>query len=173
MSWTTGVQFLAATIFSPPCPDRHWRLPSLLSKGYQGLFPWGWSGRSVKLTAHLHLVPRSRMRGAIPPLLQHAFTAWCSVKAQRQPYLYLSLLHNKSLSSIIPCLFRAFVFICIKYPPEQISKFISTNTCPTYIGTIGPTSMLGGSLVTTAWRVVTLRMEGSPPGTEGSCEYIE
>jgi hypothetical protein len=32
------------------------------------LFLWGWSGRSVKLTTHLHLVPRSRMRGAIPPL---------------------------------------------------------------------------------------------------------
>jgi hypothetical protein len=33
--------------------------------------------------------------------------------------------------------------------------------------------MLGGSLVTTAWRVLRLRMEGSPAGTEGSCEYIE
>jgi hypothetical protein len=28
----------------------------------------GESGRGVKLTTHLHLVPRSRMRGAIPPL---------------------------------------------------------------------------------------------------------
>jgi hypothetical protein len=34
-------------------------------------------------------------------------------------------------------------------------------------------AMLGGSLVTTAWRVLRLRMEGSPPGREGSCEYIE
>jgi hypothetical protein len=34
-------------------------------------------------------------------------------------------------------------------------------------------SMLGGSLVTTAWRVLRLRMEGSPPVAEGSCEYIE
>jgi hypothetical protein len=34
-------------------------------------------------------------------------------------------------------------------------------------------SMLGGSLVTTAWRILRLRMERSPPGTEGSCEYIE
>jgi len=33
--------------------------------------------------------------------------------------------------------------------------------------------MLGVSLVTTAWRDITLRMEGSPPVTEGSCEYIE
>jgi hypothetical protein len=29
------------------------------------------------------------MSGAIPPLLQYAFMAWCSVKAQGQIYLYL------------------------------------------------------------------------------------
>jgi hypothetical protein len=34
-------------------------------------------------------------------------------------------------------------------------------------------SMLGGSLVTTAWRVLRLRMEESPPVTEGSSECIE
>jgi hypothetical protein len=33
--------------------------------------------------------------------------------------------------------------------------------------------MLGGFLVTTAWCVLRLRMEGGPPGTEGSCKYIE
>jgi hypothetical protein len=30
-----------------------------------------------------------RMSGAIPPLPQYAFMAWCSVKAQGQLYLYL------------------------------------------------------------------------------------
>jgi len=43
------------------------------------------------LTTHLHLVPRSRMRGAIPPLLHYAFMAWFLVKAQGQLqpfYLY-------------------------------------------------------------------------------------
>jgi hypothetical protein len=29
--------------------------------GTGGLFPWVYSGRGVKLTTHLHLVPRSRM----------------------------------------------------------------------------------------------------------------
>jgi hypothetical protein len=38
------------------------------------------------LTTHLHLVPRSRMRGALLPLPQYAFMAWCLVKAQGQLY---------------------------------------------------------------------------------------
>jgi hypothetical protein len=33
--------------------------------------------------------------------------------------------------------------------------------------------LLGGFLVTTAWRVLRLRMEETPPGMEGSCEYIK
>jgi len=33
----------------------------------------------VKLSTHLHLVPRSRMRGVINPLPQYAFM-WCLVK---------------------------------------------------------------------------------------------
>jgi hypothetical protein len=43
----------------------------------------------VKLTIHLHIVPRSRKRVIIPPLPQSAFVMWCSVKAQEQLYLYL------------------------------------------------------------------------------------
>jgi hypothetical protein len=34
----------------------------------------------VKLIARLHLVPRSRMRGAIHPLHLYAFKTWCSIK---------------------------------------------------------------------------------------------
>jgi hypothetical protein len=34
----------------------------------------------VKLTTYLHLVPRSRICGAIPPLPQYAFIAWYLVK---------------------------------------------------------------------------------------------
>jgi len=41
-------------------------------------------------------VPRSRMPAAVPPLLQHAFMAWCLVKkkADRQLYLYFTSLYN-------------------------------------------------------------------------------
>jgi len=41
----------------------------LLSDGHRGLFPWEVSGQFMKLTTHLHPMPRSRMRGAIPPFL--------------------------------------------------------------------------------------------------------
>jgi len=34
----------------------------------------------VKLTIHLHIVPRSRKRVIIPPLPQSAFRVWCSVR---------------------------------------------------------------------------------------------
>jgi len=34
-------------------------------------------------------------------------------------------------------------------------------------------AILGGSLVTTAWRVLRLRMERIPPSSEGSSEYTE
>jgi len=38
----------------------------------------------VKLTTHLHLESRSRMRGAIPLLPQNAFMAWCLAKKKAQ-----------------------------------------------------------------------------------------
>jgi hypothetical protein len=38
------------------------------------------------------------MSGAIPPLLQYAFTAWCSVKAQGQLYFYLLANHSNKFA---------------------------------------------------------------------------
>jgi hypothetical protein len=75
---------------SPLRPDRLWDPPSLLANEYQGLFSWGYSDRGVILTTHLHLVPRSRMCGATPPLPQNTSMAWCLVKAQRQLYLFFN-----------------------------------------------------------------------------------
>jgi hypothetical protein len=49
---------------------------------------WG-----VKLTTHLHLEPRSRMRGAIPPLPQNVFMAWCLVKHRDNFTILLLLAH--------------------------------------------------------------------------------
>jgi hypothetical protein len=41
-----------------------------------GSFPGGKAGRGVMLTTHPHLVPRSRKRGAIPPLPPNAYMAY-------------------------------------------------------------------------------------------------
>jgi hypothetical protein len=43
--------------------------------------------RGVKLTAHLHLLPRSRMLVTIPPLPQYIFMARCWVKAQGKSWV--------------------------------------------------------------------------------------
>jgi hypothetical protein len=60
-----GVRLLVgARVFSSPQrPDRFWGPPSLLYNGYRRHF-----GRGVKLTTHLELVPRSKIRGSIHPL---------------------------------------------------------------------------------------------------------
>jgi hypothetical protein len=42
--------------------------PRLLSNEYRGFFPRGYSGRGVKLTTHLQLVPRPRICGSIHSL---------------------------------------------------------------------------------------------------------
>ena len=57
---------------SPKRPDRIWDPPSILFSGYHGSF-MGYSGHGVKLTTVLQLLPRLRMRGALP--LPYAFMA--------------------------------------------------------------------------------------------------
>jgi hypothetical protein len=70
---------------SPPPPERLWIPSSLLSNGYRGLFPCGQSGRGVKLTTHLRLVPRSRMRGAIH-LLPHT-PSWRGAQIKKEEHM--------------------------------------------------------------------------------------
>jgi hypothetical protein len=99
---------------SPLRPDRLRGPPNLLCNGYQGLFPLEQSGRGVKLTTHLHLVARSIMRGAIPPLPQYAFMAWYSVKKKhRDNFTFTNILllnvplqiflHEKALFLFVLC----------------------------------------------------------------------
>jgi len=56
------------------CPDWLWGLPILLFSGYQCSF-LEVHGQGMKLTIHLHLLPRIRMSGAVPLLLIYAFVA--------------------------------------------------------------------------------------------------
>jgi hypothetical protein len=61
--------------------------------GTMGSFPGGKEARGVKLTAHLHLVPRSRVRGAIHALPQYAFLAWWSVIKHRDNFTFTLLFY--------------------------------------------------------------------------------
>jgi hypothetical protein len=61
------------------CPNRLCDPPSLLSNAYGRLLPREQSSRGVNLTTNLCLLPRLKMRGAIPPLPTYVFVVWCSV----------------------------------------------------------------------------------------------
>jgi hypothetical protein len=72
----------------PPRSERLLGQPSLLPTGCRGLFrPEVKRGRCVKMTTHLHLVSRSRIRGVTPPL-RHMFYG-VIIKNQGQFYLHL------------------------------------------------------------------------------------
>jgi hypothetical protein len=83
MSWMIGVRVPAeAGNFSL----HHRRVqtgsgahPASYPMGKTGVLSLGVKRPERELTTHLDLVPRSRMRGALPPLSQYAFMAWCSV----------------------------------------------------------------------------------------------
>jgi hypothetical protein len=73
------------------------------------------SNRGVKLTTHLLLVSRPRMRGVILPIPQYTFMTWCSFKAQGQLYLYIYIINNDDLN-------KRYVF-----SKEQFKFHIKTN----------------------------------------------
>jgi len=53
----------------------------------------------VKLTTHLHLVPRSRMSEDIPPFPQYALMVWCSV--EKTLYLRRWVGNRASLDAVL------------------------------------------------------------------------
>jgi len=65
--WMIGVQFLTGARIVLSSPSWLWGPSSLLSSGYQSLFPevkWPWH----EADHSFHLVPRLKICGAIPPV---------------------------------------------------------------------------------------------------------
>jgi len=72
----SGVRIqIGARDFCPKRPERLWGPTSLLFNGYR-VISRRQNAQGKKLTIHLHLVPRLKINGAIPPILLHAFMAW-------------------------------------------------------------------------------------------------
>jgi hypothetical protein len=112
-SWQGLGKFLFNTVFRPTLGSTQspiQRVPGALSLRVKR------PGREANQSPP-YLLLGPRMRWAIPPLPQYAFTVWCSVKAQGQLYLYLlsgfswlssvcrGKWHNKDEGKIIPLLF--------------------------------------------------------------------
>jgi hypothetical protein len=82
-----------APFFSLPLQrERLWGPPSLLSNGHHGLLP-----PAVKLTTHVHLMPRLRRRGAIPPFHLNILMAWCLVNQRNNCTLYCHRIEIKCI----------------------------------------------------------------------------
>jgi len=64
----------------------------------------GKAAGGVKLTVHIHLLPRLRLRGTIPPFPQHVFMAWRLVKPR------------DTFTSIIV----KYLPICFTVPPTDV-----------------------------------------------------
>jgi hypothetical protein len=64
-----------------------------------GVLSLGVKRPSREVAIHLHLVPRSEMHGAVPPL-QYAFMIWCLVKKTRGTNLPFLLTHDNTFENV-------------------------------------------------------------------------
>jgi hypothetical protein len=112
---------------SPPCPERLWGLPfNCTGDSFSG---GKWLG--IKLTIHLHLVPRPRMCGAMPPLTQYIFMAWCLVK-HRDNFIFTLYYWSRGNSVNIVCRLRSVRtrFCSRKCQAFLLSSYLDQNWGP-------------------------------------------
>jgi hypothetical protein len=102
------------------------------------------------------------MRGAIPPLPQYVFMAWCLVKAQGQLYLYLRHWGDKVLAHMFMntlCLIKETAllftshFCPVSFPYLTVYKVENVEQCPKYCSGIRTRATVRGfySFQATSW----------------------
>jgi hypothetical protein len=70
------------------------------SEAHPASCPMGMGGgRGVKLTTHLHLVPRLKNEWSYTSTPQYAFMAWCSAKRHRDNFTFTLLYYSFSIQS--------------------------------------------------------------------------
>jgi hypothetical protein len=98
-----------------------------IGTGGGGITP-GLSGRGVKITTHIHVVPRLRKCGAIPPLNQNVFMAWWLLKHKTALILLYLILYFSYLSYKLllfpPISAIRWLFLCV-YPATPQRNFTS------------------------------------------------
>jgi hypothetical protein len=124
---------------SPRRPDRLWSPLSLLSMGNRGFFSAGKAVGAWKLTTYLHLVPRSRIRGAIPPL--PSTPSWRGAQLKRStetlplplplPLRYISNIESEGGLTIKEELLGSMwrkIMVCFKYYPNIFLEWLKRTT---------------------------------------------
>jgi hypothetical protein len=117
------------TALGPTQPPIQW-VPRALSLGVMR--------RHVKLTTHLHLVPRSKNAWSYTSTPQYAFMAWCSVKRSAGtnlplPSYFLPLyitahcFRSTDLPSVGDKIFGSHVWVLKKFPARLLKNFICWN----------------------------------------------
>jgi hypothetical protein len=80
--------------------------------GTSGSFPGGKEAGGVKLTTHLHLVPRSKNAWSYTSTPQYAFVAWFSVKKKHMDNFTFAFMYIRRVEPV----------------PERISLFVKVKT---------------------------------------------
>jgi hypothetical protein len=90
----------------------------LYSMHFRGPFPRG----GVKPTTHLHVMPKSRMCGAVPPLSKRVFIEWCLINIWTSFFFFC--LYNHGVSNM-RCVLHQFYW--------HIIRLVSFPICVCYL----------------------------------------
>jgi len=105
-----GIFFLSAIASRPTLGP-----PSLLLNEHRGLFPCGLSSRGVKLTTHLHLMPRFKNTWGYTSTLPYIFMELCLIKLKLTTHLHLVPRSKNAWSYTSPSQYVFMMWCLVKH----------------------------------------------------------